>query len=147
MEPENLPKPPRDDDDEPMRKYSETSPPPASLYWRNAWRGIQAGLTPDTARKYATLTWWGEHLGIRTPAIVSGRRSYAHQMAMRARWDRGDRAGLVARPAKDSLHVKGEAFDLQNTGALHILGRIAEKAGLLWGGTFRDPDPVHFQVR
>ena len=147
MDKANLPKLPRDDDPEPMRKYSETSPPPATLYWRNVYRGIQAGLTLDTAKAYAALTWWGEHYGIKTPAIVSGRRSASHQAAMRARWDRGDRAGLVARPAKDSRHVDGEAFDLQNTGALRKLGELASAAGLSWGGFFAEPDPVHFQMR
>jgi hypothetical protein len=66
---------------------------------------------------------------------------------MRARWDRGDRAGLVVRPARDSKHVQGEAFDLQNTGALAKLGELAAPAGLVWGGFFADPDPVHFQIR
>ena len=129
-----------------MRRYSETSPPPEAIYWRNYARGIAAGLTLDTAKKYATLTWWGEHYGIKTPSIVSGRRSERQQAVMRARWDRGDRAGLVARPAKDSKHTTGEAFDLTGGPELYRLGQLAAHAGLLWGGNFTDPDPVHFQA-
>jgi uncharacterized protein YcbK (DUF882 family) len=44
--------------------------------------------------------------------IVSGVRSNAEQAELRRRWDSGDRAGLIARPALNSAHVLGRAVDL-----------------------------------
>ena len=129
-----------------MRRYSETDPPPTALWWRNVAAGVRAGLTLRTARAYATLTWWGEHYGIKTPAIVSGARSERQQAALRARWDAGDRRGLIVRPALESAHVRGEAFDLRDTGGLRTLGALAPHAGLRWGGKFADRDPVHFDL-
>lgn len=129
-----------------MRRYSTTNPPPVSLWRASYAHGIAAGLTRKAAEAYATVTWWGEHYGIRTPQIVSGRRSGAAQAAMRARWDSGDRRGLVVRPALDSAHTRGEAFDLQDTGGLRTLGELARFTGLRWGGNFTDPDPVHFDL-
>lgn len=128
-------------------RYSIDRPPPQTLWWSNYARGLAHGLTNATARAYATLTWWGEHHGITTPSISSGARTAVAQRAMRERWDRGDRRGLVARPAERSKHVEGKAFDLAASAAdLQTLGRLAPYAGLRWGGTFQDYDPVHFDL-
>lgn len=109
--------------------------------------GESAGLSPDAAWGYATLAWWGEHFGIRAPAITSGRRSAARQRELRGRWDRGDRRGLVARPAEHSHHTSGNAFDISAPPeVLRIFGSWAPLLGLRWGGTFRSPDPVHFDT-
>jgi hypothetical protein len=131
-----------------MRRYSEQNPPPASLWYKNGAYALAKGLTYETAKAYATLTWWGEHYGVRSPDITSGRRSAAYQAELRARWDRGDRRGLVARPALTSAHTEGRAFDLAASSRdLQILGSLAPYAGLRWGGTFSEPDPVHFDLR
>lgn len=130
-----------------MRTYSTSDPPPVSLWWENYDRAIGAGLNERTAERFAYLTWWGEHYGVKTPAIVSGSRSGFKQKVMRVKWDLGMRGGMVARPAEDSAHETGDAFDLQNTGALHMFGKLAPYAGLRWGGNFADPDPNHFDSR
>lgn len=117
------------------------------MWYKNAAYALTKGLTMQAARAYATLTWWGEHYGIRSPEITSGRRPAAYQAELRARWDRGDRAGLVVRPALTSKHTEGRAFDLAaDRATLQTLGGLAPYAGLRWGGTFTDPDPVHFDL-
>lgn len=129
-----------------MQRYSFKNPPPATLWAKNYARGQWHGLTHRAASAYATLTWWGEHYGIPTPEIVSGKRDAEYQKELRARWDRGDRAGLVVRPALDSHHTRGEAFDLRRVAGLATLGWLAPHAGLRWGGNFKEPDPVHFDL-
>lgn len=128
-------------------RYSTDHPPPATLWWKNVAYALAKGLTMQTARAYATLAWWGEHYGIRSPSITSGRRSAEYQAELRRRWDAGDRRGLVTRPALTSKHTEGRAFDLAGDAAtLQFLGRLAPHAGLRWGGTFGDSDPVHFDL-
>lgn len=129
-----------------MRRYSLDNPPPEAVWQENWIKAKAKGLTDRAATAYATLTWWGEHYGIRTPEIVSGLRDPKKQAEMRARWDRGDRRGLVVRPAASSAHTRGEAFDLTQGAHLTTLGALAQYAGLRWGGTFRDSDPVHFDL-
>jgi len=87
---------------------------------------------------------WLIQLGRRPLPITSGRRSASHQRDLRARWDRGDRRGLVARPALNSAHVRGEAFDVARGPALTKMGQLAHYAGVRWGASFRDP--VHFDL-
>lgn len=116
------------------------------MWQENYIKGRASGLTDKAAQAYATLTWWGEHYGIRTPPITSGKRDAKRQAELRARWDRGDRRGLVVRPAANSHHTRGEAFDLTGGPHLATLGELAPYAGLRWGGTFRDTDPVHFDL-
>lgn len=85
--------------------------------------------------------------------VTSAYRDPAFQAALRARWDAGDRAGLVARPALRSAHSDGLAVDLVASGevpgrqpALVQLGLWAQTKGYVWGGTFTRYDPVHFAV-
>lgn len=107
--------------------------------------GIEKGLTPLTAFVYALLAWNYEIIsGEFAPRIVSGRRSFEHQLSLRKRWEQGDRRGLVVRPALSSSHTRGTGFDLQRGPALPILGSWIEQLGGRWGGNFRDRDPVHF---
>lgn len=129
-----------------MRRYSLTNPPPAEVWW-TAFRHAQSkGVGAIASQAYATLAWWGEHLGIRSPRIVSGLRSAAAQAALQARWDRGDRSGLIVRPASNSSHTRGEAFDLERGPHLAQFGEWAPYVGLRWGGKFSTPDPVHFDL-
>lgn len=81
--------------------------------------------------------------------ITSGYRDPSYQLALRARWDAGDRAGLRVRPARSSAHSRGEAVDLvvledPDGRKLQQLGLWAQRRGYRWGGTFSVPDPVHF---
>lgn len=105
------------------------------------------GLNRKTARAYGQLAAWLAHDGERMPPIVSGYRPAWRQRALQERWDRGDRAGLVVRPAHDSKHSRREAFDLQRSPLLRKLGAWAPAAGLRWGGTFQKRDDVHFDLR
>ena len=129
-----------------MQRYSETDPPPKTLWFKNYLHAQRKGLTHRAARAYADLTYWGEHYGVRSPEIVSGARSAERQRELQRRWDSGDRRGMRGRPADNSKHVRGEAFDLRDTGQLHILGELAPYAGLQWSGTFRTPYPTHFEL-
>lgn len=82
-------------------------------------------------------------------ALVSEYRSPQQQAAMRKRWDDGDRAGMVARPAtpEGSRHVQGKAFDLRGTpGELKAWGVIWKYMGGRWGGDWIPPDPGHFDL-
>lgn len=82
--------------------------------------------------------------------VTSGYRDPARQAALRARWDAGDRTGLVARPALRSAHSEGLAVDLVVAPRSDVsqaqLGIYAQTRGYVWGGTFSRPDPVHFAV-
>lgn len=91
--------------------------------------------------------------------VVSGFRSGSHQADLRARWDRGDRGGLVVRPAASSRHTAGRAVDLQFAyrGQLvsvretpreywTFLDDLLRPVGVRWGGRFRSPDLNHFEL-
>lgn len=95
------------------------------------------------------MGWWGEHYGIPAPRITSGARSNARNRQLQQRWDRGDRAGLSVRPADDTAHSTGDGFDLGGAPpyTLQVYGYWAPYVGLRWGGTFRDPDKIHFDRR
>lgn len=81
--------------------------------------------------------------------ITSGRRSATRQEEMQEAWDRGEREGLIVRPADPdrSHHTHGQAVDLAGTDAeLAILGELWQSAGNRWGGFFLHRDPVHFDL-
>lgn len=120
--------------------------PSSARFYALYARGLAAGLSRRAATGYATLGWWLEHYDIQAPKITSGKRSKARQKELQRRWDRGDRAGLVARPADNSAHTEGEAFDVSaDSWTLQVMGAWAPYAGLRWGGAFADP--VHFDTR
>lgn len=91
--------------------------------------------------------------------VVSGYRSQSHQSDLRARWDRGDRGGIVVRPALSSRHTQGRAVDVQFAyrGQLvpvrdtprdywTFLDDLLRPVGVRWGGRFRSPDLNHFEL-
>ena len=111
--------------------------------------GRMKGLNSKAARLYATLMWWGLHYGLEPPDIHSGRRSKSHQREMQKRWDRGDRSGLLVRPATSSPHTRGSGFDLERVPYLATYGEWVPYAGGRWGGNFRGEhagDDVHFDT-
>lgn len=116
--------------------------------WRDLTKYAKGqGLTSKTAEAYATLTWWGMHYGLDPAPIVSGYRSARRQRELVAAWDRGQRAGLAVRPAVDSAHTQGKAFDLARVPHLWAYGQLSSYLpDVRWGGTFRTPDPIHFDL-
>lgn len=120
--------------------------PTADRYEALLNEGRKQGLTRDAARAYATLGFWGEYYGVRAPAIHSGKRSNATQLALQAAWDRGQRSGMAVRPASSSAHTRGEGFDLPRGDHLALYGHWAPYLGIRWGGKFSTPDPVHFDL-
>jgi D-alanyl-D-alanine dipeptidase len=88
--------------------------------------------------------------------VTSGYRSPAYQASLRARWDSGDRGGLVTRPAIDSKHSSGRAVDLvfaiggraipasaTPIEAFQWLADLFAPVGVRWGG---QRDRVHFEI-
>lgn len=90
------------------------------------------------------LYWFGYDERGR-PDIVSGYRSPERQRQLLDRWEIGDRAGLVARPACQSWHMVGKAIDVE-TGVrgFDFYTFLMQEWGARWGGTFQYQDPVHF---
>ena len=86
--------------------------------------------------------------------VLSAYRSPAYQDELRARWDRGDRAGLAVRPAEQSAHSEGRAIDMTFGSSAwepadyrqSAVGGFANMGGWRWGGTWTPPDPNHFEV-
>lgn len=122
--------------------------PGSTAEWETFLRA--SGLEPTVAESALRLAWRAQQqLGLRL-TLSSGYRSQAHQDALRARWDRGDRTGLKVRPAAVSDHTDRRAFDVDPDGpeppasTWQQLGRLGESLGLRWGGRFNKADPVHF---
>lgn len=91
--------------------------------------------------------------------VTSGYRSPEKQAALLARWNSGDRRGLVARPAARSSHSEGRAVDLAFVWRgqpvpvadtpreyFQFLADLLEPVGVRWGGRFRSPDINHFDI-
>lgn len=119
--------------------------------------GVRSDLA-DYIRELAQIVST-ENPGV-TLRVVSGYRSAIYQDQLRERWDRGDRAGIFARPAVKSRHSSGLAVDLafswqgypvpvRETPRQYFayLAEILAPVGVIWGGTFRSPDLNHFEVR
>lgn len=107
------------------------------------------GLTDRAAQTYATLMIWGEQFGVSAAPIVSGKRSRIRNEILQAKWDLGFRDGLRVRPAEESAHLDGDAFDISApANVLRGYGQLSRYLpGVRWGGTFATPDPVHFDLR
>jgi hypothetical protein len=89
------------------------------------------------------------------PRITSGFRDPVKQSAMRAAWDRGDRAGLRVRPAdpKNSFHCREASRGVGASLAIDMpcdndaLGaQIAQALGLRAGYYFTPSDPGHYDM-
>ena len=95
--------------------------------------------------------------------IVSAYRSPKRQLELIDAWNNGNRKGLVARPATTSLHMQGLAVDVtipqwerkgenppfhpdNEDKAWMIFRETMERLGTRWGGNFKRPDPVHFDM-
>lgn len=116
----------------------------AAPYFQTAG-GLSGAFALQAARLF--IAFWGAGLN---PRIASGFRDPAHQRALQARWDAGDRAGLRARPATTSKHMTmnmgrpaATAIDMpcsdDKKGAA-----IAGNMGVGAGWNFADRDPGHY---
>ncbi|WP_314313946.1 RHS repeat-associated core domain-containing protein, partial [Hoylesella saccharolytica] len=90
--------------------------------------------------------------------VTSAFRSRTKQQQMRANWDKGERAGLKARPAKKSAHSGGFALDFnisaigltkvnykQEGDLIKELTEFGKEYGFEYGAHFKNnPDLVHF---
>lgn len=119
--------------------------------------GVRSDLA-DYIRELAQIVA-AENPGI-TLRVVSGYRSTEYQAQLRQRWDSGDRAGLLVRPAANSRHSSGLAVDLAFSWEgypvpvretprqyFQYLAEILAPVGVVWGGTFGTPDMNHFEIR
>jgi hypothetical protein len=90
---------------------------------------------------------WGEDFGYRAAAISSGKRTARQQRQLVARYEAGD-PSVIVRPAVNSAHLEGRAFDLERVPHLALYGQLVRYLpGARWGGYFSDYDPVHFDNR
>lgn len=123
--------------------------PTVQRWYQLIEHALSKGLHLDAAKAYATLGWWGEHYGLRTPNIHSGHRSAEHQKKIQRDWDAGRRAGLVVRPADSSPHTRRIGWDVERVPHLWIYGAWAPHLGVRWGGDFQGKhkgDVVHFDL-
>lgn len=113
--------------------------------WREAQRfGVVEPLALRHAYAMGVLYWFGYPTRDR-PDIVSGLRPPRRQRELLDRWQMGDRAGLVARPACRSWHMNGKAIDVETrVPGFDFYTYVMQEWGVRWGGTFQTPDPVHF---
>jgi len=135
-----------------LRKLSDYLgkwPSEAAGYFREVW-----GLDPTFAVRAALLYAALHFAGLR-PRITSGFRDPVKQASMRAAWDRGDRAGLVVRPAdpKGSFHCREASRGVPASLAIDmpcdndaLAAQIAQVLGLRAGFYFSTPDPGHYDM-
>lgn len=131
-----------------MTSRNRDTTPGRWRFWQLRRAGKAAGLTDEAARVYATLMWWGEHYGLDSPPIHSGRRSARKQQELIDRYEAGD-PGVIVRPGSPtgSRHVRGEAFDLERRPHLYVYGDWIERyLDGRWGGNFSSFDDVHFDL-
>jgi hypothetical protein len=106
-------------------------------------RGVQPELADRIRQMEAVLSSQGIKI-----KVVSGLRSTERQKQLYAA--RASNPYPVAVPGT-SLHEKGRAVDVGVIGKAsattwNIVGSVGKQLGLRWGGDFRKPDPVHFEL-
>lgn len=106
-------------------------------------------LTEAAARGFALLKTLGWYFDLAPIHIISGRRTAQQQAEMQRLWDAGERAGISVRPASNSAHLTGNAFDTNYNEHLDVYGEVWQLLDPrnVWGGTFREPDRNHFSRR
>ncbi|SRR5713101_3585981 len=103
---------------------------------------VAIGLHPETREKIVALQRAAREIGARL-ILTSGFRDIKKQADL----VRTGRAITPARPGA-STHNYGLAFDavVEPAALTEAVGRLAPLVGLEWGGRFRHPDPVHYQI-
>lgn len=132
-----------------LRKIGDQWAQEAAGYFVATW-----GLDPTFAVR-AGLLYLALHFAGLNPRITSGFRDPAKQRAMRAAWDRGDRAGLRVRPADPSTSAhcqearKGvpasRAIDMPCSNEA-LAADLARALGLRAGYYFTVSDPGHYDM-
>lgn len=118
----------------------------AQLYdYAKSW-----GLNDSASSLYtAVMLVLAYYFGIASSVpILSGLRDAAWTREAQARWDAGDRTGLATRPASNSFHLTGDAFDLADPPdwLASLMGQIVLAWGGRWGGKWSTPDPHHYDT-
>lgn len=73
------------------------------------------------------------------PDILSGWRSRQKQRDLLLRWKQGDRAGITAKPASRSWHMRGQAIDVEtNVAGFRAYEWFMKQFGMRSGRTFGD---------
>lgn len=115
------------------------------------WLTHEWGLNRTLAERVTVMLLYASLYGF-TWRITSGFRSPKRQQELLDRWNRGDRRGIVTKPAVNSKHSNTSwgqpdslAVDLTSNN-LYTLGAWAPYFALKWGGKFRSSDPVHFYI-
>lgn len=76
------------------------------------------GVSDSIAYPYAVLSaYLLFYTGRGAPRIISGFRSLEYQASLARRWERGERVGLVSKPARQSWHTVGRAIDVDTSHA------------------------------
>lgn len=108
------------------------------------------GLDADFAEKMALVLAYAQNEGL-GPHISRGWSDPKHQEELRARWDRGDRAGLRVRPAANSKHTNTGFLGSKKALAIDVpcsndrrMAEIARALGVGAGIDFHDSDPGHY---
>lgn len=116
----------------------------------NDWRRYVSGtwgLQEPLASMVAGAQTYIQQHGGEPVRITSGYRDPRRQRLLQARWDAGNRAGLVARPASRSWHMQGLAVDVSTRSPNFPVFRwLMIHWGARWGGNFSSYDPVHFDT-
>jgi len=119
----------------------------AGEYFQKAM-GLASGFSVPCARLYIAL--WARGLN---PRISRGWSDPAHQAELRARWDRGDRAGLRVRPAEKSQHTATSFLGNPAATAIDMpcnddmaAAKIASSLGIGAGLNYTTPDPGHYYM-
>lgn len=117
----------------------------AEIAWHGGWREARAHrLDEDVAAAHAWATAVLAHWGFSEPErpdITSGYRSPQRQAELLARWNRGERFGLRAKPAVRSWHTQGRAIDVENhvRGFPYYAALLVRYTGARDGRLFSDP--------
>lgn len=123
-------------------RYLGNWPKEAASYFEDSW-----GISPVVAVKFATLYAILYLLGL-SPRITSGFRSPAKQRELVARWNAGDRAGFIGKPADPdgSRHCRETLSGAPASTAIDmpcsnndLAAGIARALGLRAGVDFNDP--------
>lgn len=108
----------------------------------NALSTLVAELRPSAEQ----LVQVAEANGLR-PRVTSTYRTYAEQKALYEKYLAGQ-SSYPASPPGQGSHELGWAFDLvvQPMEYLEPLGELWESWGGTWGGRWRNPDVIHFEL-
>lgn len=106
----------------------------------------RSGLIDRAALSHGVGAWWVTLTRRDVPSITSGFRSLDRQGELLDRWESGDRAGLISRPACRSWHTVGRAWDVDRDAPAFEFYRlvVGNLSGVRDGSSFGDRG--HFDI-